>query len=94
MTNKMVKILRGVISIVTLVFVSTSTLEAQCAMCKAGLHSNLAAGGNQGIGMNAGIFMLMMMPYVLVGGIAYMWYRNRKKGVDEGETVELKEISA
>jgi hypothetical protein len=92
MNTKMVKILRGVMSIVTLMLVSISTLDAQCAMCKAGLHSNLAAGGNQGIGMNAGIFMLMIMPYVLVGGIAYVWYRNRKRGVDEGETVELREI--
>ncbi len=86
--------LRWGLTIITLLFVSMSNLDAQCAMCKAGLHSNLQNGGNQGLGMNAGIMSLMMMPYLLVGGIAYMWYRNRKKGVDEGETIELREIGA
>jgi hypothetical protein len=94
MTTKMIKILRGGTFMVALWIVSTSNLAAQCAMCKAGLHSNLQNGGNQGLGMNAGILSLMMMPYLLVGGIAYMWYRNRKKGIDEGETIELKEMGA
>ena len=45
-------------------FLSTINLNAQCAMCKAVVESNLKEGGNVGAGLNNGILYLMAMPYV------------------------------
>ncbi len=49
---------------------------AQCAMCKA-----VVEGGNETIaeGVNNGITYLMIFPYILVGGLFYLLYKNRKK---------------
>jgi hypothetical protein len=52
--------------------------DAQCAMCRATLESNLANGGSAGKGMNRGIFLILGLPYIMVGVIGYMWYRNRR----------------
>jgi hypothetical protein len=94
MTIKMLKTLRGVTLCTVMLLTVTSNISAQCAMCKATIQSNLQAGGSQGIGMNAGIFILLITPYIIVGGIAYIWYRNRKKGLDDTATVELRELNA
>ena len=49
---------------------------AQCAMCKAVVES-----GNieEAEGLNNGIVYLMVIPYLLVGGIIYAIYKYRKK---------------
>ncbi|THH41745.1 hypothetical protein [Neolewinella litorea] len=54
-------------------------LLAQCPMCRATAESNLANGGTEGQGLNQGILYLLGMPYVLVGTIAFIWWRNRKR---------------
>lgn len=54
-------------------------LLAQCPMCRATAESNLANGGTEGQGLNQGILYLLGMPYVLVGAIAFIWWRNRKR---------------
>ncbi|MDQ3072544.1 MAG: hypothetical protein M3Q97_04680 [Bacteroidota bacterium] len=36
-------------------------------------------GQEAGRGMNNAIFVLMAMPYVAVGVIGFLWYRNYKK---------------
>jgi len=50
-----------------------SNAEAQCAMCRAVLESE----ENQTVakGINNGIMYLMLIPYLLVGGIGYYLYR-------------------
>ena len=53
-------------------------VEAQCAMCKAGLESDMKAGGNAGRTINIGILFLLGLPYIIVGSIAFVWLRNRK----------------
>lgn len=53
-------------------------LSAQCAMCRATSESNYAAGGSDPNGLNAGILYMLMLPYLVVGGIALWWWRNRK----------------
>jgi hypothetical protein len=82
MIAKMPKILRG--PFLTLVLTVIANLEAiaQCPMCRMSLESNLKNGGTAGQGMNAGILMLLSTPYLLVGGIAYVWFRNRKTQQD------------
>ena len=47
--------------------------SAQCAMCRAVLESEEGKGVSQGI--NDGIVYLMLIPYILVGGVAYLIYR-------------------
>ncbi len=52
---------------------------AQCAMCKANAESSLKEGNTQAKSLNMGIMYLLVMPYLLVGGIGYYWYVNKKK---------------
>ena len=78
MTTKMVQILRGPLLALVLVLIANMDAVAQCPMCRMSLESNLKNGGTAGQGMNAGILLLLSTPYLLVGGIAYVWYRNKK----------------
>jgi len=57
---------------------------AQCPMCRATAESNLANGGTEGQGLNNGILYLLGMPYLLIGTVAYLWWRNRQQ-LDEDE---------
>jgi hypothetical protein len=57
--------------------------EAQCAMCKGAAEANLKSGGGDPKGLNAGILYMLVMPYLIVGGIGYWWWRNRKPEANE-----------
>ncbi len=59
--------------------------QAQCPMCKIAAESNYQHGGQTGKGLNAGILYMLATPYLLVGGLAFVWYRNRRKSSDEDE---------
>lgn len=67
-------------SISTLILIAaillSSNSQAQCAMCRAALTSE----GNKtkAAAVNDGIVYLMVIPYLLVGGIGYAVYRMRK----------------
>lgn len=51
--------------------------DAQCAMCRAVLESEE---GNQAAkGINNGIIYLMVIPYLLVGGVGYAVYKMRQR---------------
>jgi len=67
---------------------SVNDVQAQCPMCKLSAEQNLKDGGTAGKGLNAGILYMFSAPYLLVGGIAYFWYINRKKEEEDefGET--------
>ena len=52
---------------------------AQCPMCKISAETNLNNGGSAGQGLNKGILYLFATPYLIIGGIGYLWYRNRKR---------------
>ena len=58
------------------------TVDAQCPMCRMAVDSNLKGGGSAGKGLNAGILYMLATPYVLVGGLAFVWWRNRRKNQD------------
>ena len=62
-------------------------LFAQCPMCRATAESNLANGGTEGEGLNNGIMYMLGMPYLLIGTIAFLWWRNRRR-VEEEELTE------
>lgn len=51
--------------------------SAQCAMCRAVLETE--EGGVKAEAVNDGIVYLMAFPYILVGVIGYIIYKNRQK---------------
>ncbi|MBJ7882225.1 hypothetical protein [Gelidibacter salicanalis] len=61
-------------------FITFITTNAQCAMCRAVLESE--DGQSTAKGVNDGIVYLMVIPYLLVGGIGiaiYMKYFRKQK---------------
>lgn len=72
---------RTSVLLILVVLLVTVPAEAQCAMCRAVLESE--EGGQAAKGINNGIMYLMLMPYLLVGGVGYVIYRMRKKAKQE-----------
>lgn len=68
-----------VIVITTLLFVClfADFADAQCAMCRQ--TAEKAAQENKGIGegLNSGIIYLMIAPYVLLGTVAFVFFRKK-----------------
>lgn len=64
---------------ISLAFLTPTIGSAQCPMCKIGAESNLRNGGTAANGLNAGILYMLAMPYLLVGTLGFLWYKNRKK---------------
>ena len=54
-------------------------LQAQCAMCKSVVESNMDNGDSIGSGLNDGILYLMAMPYISLALITFFWLRHNKK---------------
>ncbi len=68
--------LKTYIALFILFFVAIQ-VDAQCAMCRAVLESEEGQGAAEGI--NNGIIYLMMIPYVLIGGLGYFIYRKLRQ---------------
>ena len=60
---------------------------AQCAMCRATLENNVS-NGDIGIGasLNFGILYLFVMPYLIIGVVGYLWYRNSKANANKQQS--------
>ena len=72
----------------TLFLLSSVDTFAQCAMCRGSVESSMGNGRNNvGVGLNTGIMFLFVMPYLLVGIIGYLWYRNSKRAQQDREFV-------
>lgn len=71
------KVVCAILVLIVLTFVLPE-ISAQCPMCKISAESNLRDGGTAGKGLNAGILYMFALPYLLVGSLGYLWYRNRK----------------
>lgn len=63
----------------------SSDVLAQCPMCKMSAETNLRDGGTAGKGLNRGILYMFAMPYLLVGTLGFIWWKNRKNYDNEGE---------
>lgn len=59
------------------------TATAQCPMCRMSAESNLKNGGTAGKGLNNGILYMLATPYVLIGAVGYVWWRNRRRKEEE-----------
>lgn len=71
---------------ITLLFVITPLWDgiAQCAMCRATVEASIVDGQTTiASGLNTGILYLLIMPYLLIGTIAYFWYKNSKKNAQK-----------
>jgi len=64
--------------VATLTFGLPTTTTAQCPMCKMSVESNLKNGGTAGKGLNNGILFMLLTPYLIIGTVGYVWYRNRR----------------
>ena len=60
-----------------LTFVFYIKTNAQCAMCRAVLESE--EGQKAAEGINDGIIYLMIIPYVLIGGLGFFVYKKLKQ---------------
>lgn len=52
---------------------------AQCSMCQATAETSLDAGATTAAGLNKGIMYLFFTPYLIIGTVAYFWWRARRK---------------
>lgn len=73
-----------VICIVILMMAITADVSAQCPMCRAAAETNLAQGGTEGKGLNKGILYMLSLPYLLIGTIGFIWWKNK----EESNTIE------
>ena len=55
------------------------TIQAQCPMCRMAAESNLNDGGTMAAGLNKGIIYLLLIPYLLVGTVGFLWWRNQRQ---------------
>jgi hypothetical protein len=92
MRNKIAKILFIILMALSIQFINVETANAQCPMCKMSAESNLENGGTAGRGLNKGILYLFAAPYLMVGGLAFMWHRANKKKRDENEDDAIRDL--
>lgn len=88
MKSKLLKYLSIFLLAISIQMVTPEPLPAQCPMCRMSAESNLKNGGQAGKGLNNGILYMLATPYLLVGLIGFIWWRNRRKESDEELEVE------
>ena len=55
--------------------------NAQCAMCKASIESSDKMKAYTE-GINKGILYMAAVPYIMIGAVAYIWYKSYRKFKD------------
>lgn len=66
--------------LVALVLFTQIDAVAQCAMCRTTVESTISNGrSNIATGLNTGILYLLSAPYLIVGAIAFLWFRQSKQ---------------
>ncbi|MFZ4770437.1 MAG: hypothetical protein ACOYLO_09685 [Ferruginibacter sp.] len=63
-----------IFSILLVLILIHTGVDAQCSMCT---KTASQLGEKPALGMNQGILYLMGMPFVIVGFIAYRWWKNQ-----------------
>jgi hypothetical protein len=69
----------GIVAGIFLLLIIQSDLYAQCPMCRMTAESNLDNGGTGGKGLNIGILFMLSLPYLIVGTIGYVWWKNNRR---------------
>jgi hypothetical protein len=71
---------KRVLFIFLLIILFQMDTQAQCAMCRTTVESTLSNGrSNIATGLNTGILYLLTAPYLLVGVVALLWFRQSKQ---------------
>ncbi len=84
----MKNMIRSIGVTLVLAILAVSQGVAQCAMCRTTIENNVSAGDTSlASGLNIGIMYLFFAPYVVVGVIAFFWYRNSRK--EHGKKIRL-----
>ena len=66
--------------VILALFTQASIAMAQCAMCRGSVESQVSAGETtMAANLNLGILYLFFAPYVLLGTLAFFWYRSSKR---------------
>lgn len=60
-------------------FAFAPQVKAQCSMCTITAEQGTKNGNTQGKGLNSGILYLLAFPYLLIGGVGILWYKNYRK---------------
>ncbi len=72
------KRLKYLLSVIVL-FSTPVLAHAQCAMCRTQVVNNVSHGDTAlAAGLNFGILYLFCAPYLIIGLVAFIWYRNAK----------------
>ncbi|MGY4383694.1 hypothetical protein ACVWYN_000713 [Pedobacter sp. UYP24] len=84
--------MKKIVFVLFLLILTGSTVaplaSAQCAMCAVSAEQSVKNGNKQGLGLNAGIIYLLVIPYILISGIGMLWYmKYRKKAPNYAENV-------
>lgn len=70
--------------IVGLLLLIQLDVDAQCAMCRTTVESTVSNGrSNIATGLNTGILYLLTAPYLLVGAVAWLWFKQSKQEQQE-----------
>ena len=65
---------------IIIICISSVYAFSQCAMCRATVENNLSQGDSSiGAGLNAGIIYLMLVPYIIIGTVAVLWFKSSRK---------------
>ena len=71
---------KKVFILVALLLLTQIDAVAQCAMCRTTIESSISNGrSNIATGLNTGILYLLAAPYLIVGAIAFLWFRQSKQ---------------
>ena len=75
--------------VLLIVAMSTAGLFAQCPMC-VGTVESLENVSTSPIakGLNTGIMMLFVLPYIIIATVGYLWYKNYKQKVERDKNGE------
>jgi hypothetical protein len=76
--NKIKHYLPSIILLGLFIFLSLD-VDAQCAMCRAAAETAHAEGSKDVAGLNKGILMLFLAPFIIIGTITYLWRKNVKQ---------------
>jgi hypothetical protein len=71
----------AILLIVFLVAVSLPEAKAQCSVCS---KTAMQLGEKPAMGLNQGILYLMFTPFLIVGFIAYRWWKGNRAGEEGG----------
>ncbi|MCP4437721.1 MAG: hypothetical protein GY810_02150 [Aureispira sp.] len=87
-----IKILAIGVIVILLLVLDSAWVEAQCPMCKMSAEADLENGGTAGRGLNKGIIYLLVFPYILMGGLGFLWWRHSKQVAELEQGLELRAL--